>query len=259
MAYLDFQRESGLGAFARLCGAARRCAAVLDALPTDCPLCQDRAAGGGLCAGCLADVTRSMRGGRPRCAVCALPLGALPACPDCAPLAPAFDRVIAAFDYAAPGDLLIHGFKMEKRFAYARMLSGLLAEQIARSPPGLPGHTILVPVPSGGASIRRRGFNPAAEVARALARRMRLAYRPGVLRRVREGDKQASLGRAQRVRNARNMYACHGTVRGLHVAVVDDVLTTGSTVHGIALALKASGAASVSALVLARTPHRLAS
>src|SRR3546814_1314033 len=264
MAYPDISCEFNLAAGRRAGACAgnaiRACRdAAVRHLPIDCLLCQGKAMGGELCSDCLADLTRSMHDGRPRCAVCALPLNQLRACPDCALRAPAFDRVIAAFDYVEPGDLLIHRFKVEKRFSYARMLSAALAGQVERGTSALPRHTIVVPVPAGNASVRRRGFNPAAEIARFLARRLRLAYRPGLLCRVREGGRQTHLTRSQRLLNAQDMYRCLGTVERLDVAVVDDVLTTGSTAHGIARQLKAAGAASVSVLVLARTPYQAAS
>ncbi|MGB3290478.1 MAG: phosphoribosyltransferase family protein, partial [Burkholderiaceae bacterium] len=81
-------------------------------------------------------------------------------------------------------------------------------------------------------------------------------YRPALLRRGREGLRQAHLGRAQRASSTRLLYHCPQRVQGQHIAVVDDVLTTGSTLNSIALAFKEAGAASVTGLVLARTPYR---
>ncbi len=232
---------------------------LFDALPADCLLCRGRATAGGLCAPCHAAVTASTRDGRRRCPTCALPLEGLVGCPDCAAVAPAFDRVIAAFDYTFPGDLLIHYLKDEKRFACARVLSALLARRVRADAVGLPCHTILVPVPSSRASVRRRGFNPAAEVARALARRLGLACRPALLRRVREGERQASLSRAARIANAQDLYVCGARADGCDITIVDDVMTTGSTAHVIARAFKSAGAASVRVAVLARTRHHLSS
>lgn len=229
---------------------------ALARIPTHCGLCANGASGGALCDYCRWAVTRSMHDGASRCPTCALALRSNGACPDCSLRGPAFDGVIAAFDYAAPGDLLIHQLKVGKRYASAGMLAGLLADAIRRAQPVLPATTILVPVPASRAALRKRGFNPAAEVARCLAAELQLPCRPALLARVRDGRKQAQLTRAERVHSVQQLYRCPHPLHGVDVAVVDDVLTTGSTLHSIAQELKQAGAASVVGLVLARTPYR---
>src|SRR3546814_2129529 len=104
--------------------------------------------GGELCSDCLADLTRSMHDGRPRCAVCALPLNQLRACPDCALRSPAFDRVIAAFVYFEPVDLLLHLFLLELRFSYALILSPALSGLFYRGSSSLPLLPLFFPFPS---------------------------------------------------------------------------------------------------------------
>jgi ComF family protein len=278
MAYLRYAREFARSfahsfnhSFAHSFGTATvtalrgGCRAAMARLPVDCLLCGQRTRADGLCPPCLAELVGSMRGAAPRCPVCALALNGLGRCPDCAMQRPAFDRVVAAFDYAHPGDLLVRRLKAGRRFDCAPMLAAVLARQIQyrRAPaecagPGLARRTIVAPVPSGKASVRRRGFNPAAEVARCLARQLHLAYNPALVQRVRQGGSQKYLSHSARLRNTRNMYRCGGNVARAHVAVVDDVLTTGGTAHSIALQLKAAGAASVSVWVLARTPYHCA-
>lgn len=231
------------------------CRAGIGRIPTACVLCQGRAKGGGLCGFCKTAVMRSMLNGPPRCLACCLTLDTAMQCPDCVQRPPAFDRAIAAFDYAAPGDLLIHYFKAGRRFTSADMLAGLLAQAVLQATPALPEGTVLVPVPASRASIRERGFNPAAEVARCLARQLGMACRPGLLLRAQEGRRQTHLGRTERANSALALYACPVRIDGAAIAVVDDVLTTGSTLHSIAQVFKAAGAASVCGLVLARTPY----
>lgn len=257
MAYLDSLCESTrrLGR-SRSLAFRRRYEACLKLIPTACPLCLGPAGGGRLCPGCLADVTRSMRQTGPRCPVCSLALDRPHFCPDCQACEPAFERVIAAFDYAEPGNALIRLFKTGRRFGNARMLAELLAHAVGAARPALAHRTILVPVPASRAAIARRGFNPAAEVARWLAWQLQLEYRPDLLLRPYEGAQQARLTRHQRAQNPQHLYRCPKRVDQAVIAVVDDVLTTGSTLHSIAGQFKAAGAASVCGLVIARTPYR---
>ena len=242
MAYMHVLREFAAGVMARL--------------PTVCGLCEDTAQGGQLCQYCHQAVTHSMQGRALRCPKCRLLLEGRRECPDCKAYEPAFDGVIAAFDYAAPGDLLIHRLKVQRQFISAGMLAGLLADAVSVSGQALPAKQVLVPVPASRAALQRRGFNPAAEVAYGLAKRLQWPCRTDLLVRVREGQKQSYLGRAARISSAQSLYACAKSVQGLHIAVVDDVMTTGSTLHSVAQVLKAAGAASVWGMVLARTPSR---
>lgn len=257
MAHLTVLRESVDALLGRISAVQRQTPCGWRAfVPTDCPLCSGDAKGGGLCALCVDVVTASMHCPRPRCSRCCLRLDAgQEVCADCLSNAPAFDRIIAAFDYDAPGDLLVHRFKVARRFEDAPMLGGLLADAILRSWPHLPAELVLVPVPAGKTALVRRGFNPAAEVARVLARRLGRPCRAQLLRRVREGSKQATLGRTERMMSTSRLYQAGTGVAGTHIAVVDDVMTTGSTMHAIAHILKRSGALSVHGLVLARTPR----
>lgn len=243
---------------------------LLERLPTPCPLCRQSALGGLLCVPCQDQVTASTRKPGARCAVCRLRLNglksALPAsgdgrehgagCPDCALLKPEFDRVITAFDYIAPGNALIHQFKTARQFAHARFLGQLLLDAALSATPALPSNTILVPVPSSPEALIRRGFNPAAELARYVGSRTGLPVQGGLLRRVLDGTEQKNLSRAERVNAARQLYVCTRPVQGAHLTVVDDVMTTGSTLQAISRELKSQGAYAVTGLVLARTPYQ---
>lgn len=260
-----------------------RCLArrLLHQIATDCPLCEGDATGGALCAGCAQDMTQSMCSGGARCARCAQRLTAEGhACAACLTMQPVFSRAIAAFDYEPPFDSLIGRYKAEHRFGLSTTLASLLARAVervggvqlvgpqdrgggaglARQPPAgsgvlTPG-TILVPIPSSQASLRRRGFNPAAELAASLGACLQLPVRRGLLRRLREGPRQTLRNRAARQRAAAGLFDCAQSLRGLSVALVDDVMTTGSTVNAAAQALLDAGAAEVIVLVAARTPVR---
>jgi ComF family protein len=192
-----------------------------------------------------------MHAGQPRCARCAVRLrSADTPCPDCARRPSPLSCVVAGFDYESPSDMLITRYKGELHYA----LAGVLADLILRARPALPSDTVLVPIPSSRASLRRRGFNPAAELARALSHRTGLPVQRRWLARAREGPKQSTLTRAARLEGATGGYACPGSVPPRTIALVDDVMTTGSTLHAAALALRVAGAGRIIGLVAARAP-----
>lgn len=214
-----------------------------------------------LCTQCLNLLNYSMHSGYSRCVKCAVLLpdkvenpGPLVLCVSCQSRSVAYSNVIAAFDYLPPGDMLIHKFKVQRQFWLACGLAGLMVTAVNNSGIRLPDDLIVVPVPSGPQAVLRRGFNPAAEIAKPFARYLGLTYKPGLLKRVHAGQKQAHLNREQRMISTAHLYGVHGCVLGAHIAVVDDVLTTGATLHNIARLFMRQGAASVSGFVLARTP-----
>lgn len=252
----DLSRRCESGRFAAfLSWTSSRVRHALDRVPTDCPLCLAASCGGQPCGGCLDDIRAQLP--VERCGVCALGLMPGRSCPDCAALGPMFDRVISAFDYAPPADQLILQLKNAARFQHARFMADLLAGALRRDAPELVAEiTIMLPVPSSRQALRRRGFNPAGEIARQAADRLGLPYRPGRVLRTGGGISQKRLSRADRTRAQSGRYVCVGRLDGQVVAVVDDVLTTGATLHAMARALKQAGAAKVVGLVAARTPYR---
>lgn len=162
-----------------------------------------------------------------------------------APLA----QVHAACVYAAPVDRLLLRFKFHHDLAAGGLLAQLMAQALAAAP----RPDAIVPVPLHRARLRQRGYDQALELARPLARALDLDLLPGGLRRTRATTAQSQLDAAQRRRNLRLAFAVPpGIGLPAHVVLVDDVMTTGATLHAAALALRRAGVARVDAWVCAR-------
>lgn len=226
---------------------------------TACPLCNGPAPIGRLCAGCTHDVQYSMRHYPWRCARCALALPANVPCPDCDDQTPAVQNVVAAFDYVAPADSLVLRFKNARQFQLATIFAALAVDAIQwghaqHATPPWPSTTPLVPIPGSHRSLQRRGFNPAGEFAIRLGRLLKMPVLHSLLYREPARLKQSTLNRLQRRANTAHVYYCARNASLPCVVLVDDVLTTGSTLNAAARALKAAGVQKVFAVVIARTP-----
>jgi ComF family protein len=146
----------------------------------------------------------------------------------------------------------IHRLKYGRRRVLAEVLGELLAERYP-----FPPTPLLVPVPLHRARARVRGFDQALLLGRVLARRRGLGLLgPRVLRRVRPTLPQAALGARARRRNLRDAFAVRDpdAVTGLHLLLVDDVMTSGATANACAEALLAAGAARVDVYTVGRAP-----
>lgn len=231
-----------------------------------CPACGGAARGGRLCEPCAEDVLNDVLDPEVlRCARCALRLSGaalprdLPAgvilCVDCLLHPPAFAQAVAAFDYEPPFDTLIQRYKGEHRYVMAGALAHLLYCAWRAADGGASTVQALVPIPASRASLRRRGFNPAGELAAALGAQAQVpVLRTALHRRREDGRRQASLGRRERESAVQGLYVCRRPLAGLHVGLVDDVMTTGSTADAAARALLQAGAVRVTVLAAARTP-----
>ena len=115
---------------------------------------------------------------------------------------------------------------------------------------------IIVPMPLHRARLAERGFNQAAEIARHMARVTRTPFVSTAAVRTRATAPQSDLSYEERSRNVRNAFRCNMDLRGMRVAVVDDVMTSGATLAELALALKGAAAIRVENWVVTRTlPH----
>jgi ComF family protein len=184
------------------------------------------------------------------CARCAVPLAGAGTCGECQRREPAFDEALAAFEYRFPVDRLIQRFKYAGDLAVGRWLALRLAERVAlHEAPDL-----LVAPPLTASRLRARGFNQAVVIARHVGKRLRVRHSHAAFTKVRDTSPQPELGRRQRLANLRGAFRCELRLSGEHVAIVDDVMTTGATAHALSKLLKAHGASRVSVWAVARTP-----
>jgi ComF family protein len=221
-------------------------------LPARCEVC-GRWPAAPVCAGCQALFSDAQVMRCTRCAA-ALTAGPAPVCNDCRRLPSPFEACANAVAYAFPWDGLMARFKFGGEPGWAGPLAELMrarpaiAALLARA-------DAVVPMPLAPRRLAERGYNQAWELARRLAPRRQL--QSAWLRRVRDTAPQSSLPRGQRPENLAGAFAvdaCHApTIRGRHLLLVDDVMTSGATLREAALALRRAGAARVSAVVLART------
>lgn len=193
-----------------------------------------------------------------QCSVCALPLptNGLP-CGACLKHPPTFERVIAAWRYGFPVDTLISRFKHQSRWPLGRMMADQLARHLRHEfENGLPRPAALLPVPLSTERLRTRGFNQSELIATHLAKALAVPIQRQWLGRTRDTAAQQGLDAAARRRNLRDSFtlSSEAEVQGQHIALVDDVLTTGSTAEMLARLLCRAGAAQVDVYCLARTP-----
>lgn len=242
---ISHARPAWRQALAWLAAQARR----MPEVPSQCAVCHAWPATR-LCGDCVARFALP----RPRCRTCALPLpGGVAQCGRCVRHPPPLDACFAAVDYGYPWAGLLAEFKFQNDPGWAEPLAARL-----RAAPGvaqaLQQADWLLPIPLSGERLRERGFNQALLLARRLDR---ARTRGDWLLRLHATPAQASLTRAQRLRNLRGAFALEplaaAQVEGRRVVLLDDVMTTGATLQTAALVLRQAGAAHITGLVLART------
>jgi ComF family protein len=228
------------------------------ALPNLCALCGNLSHKT-LCDGCDAAYWNESR---LRCTVCAV---SLPAsrwvaqaryrCADCTAEPPPFDASFALADYRAPLDTLAVGLKFRARLMLARDFAQRLARlaqdnwhDAAERP------DVIAPVPLAGRRLVERGYNQAWQIARPLARALDVRSDATLLERTLDTAPQSRLDLDARRHNVGRAFRVARPVRGLHVGIVDDVMTSGATLEALAHTLKAAGARRITNFVALRTP-----
>jgi competence protein ComFC len=240
---IAFPKFEGLGAIASLL------------YPPVCTICSVMVPPGEyLCQECDAKATRIAP---PFCAKCSEPFeGAITGtftCANCAHRTIHFDAAVAAYRGRGIVRRIIHDFKYGRQIHLRHLVGRWL--RAALDDPRLRGRgfDVIVPVPLHPTRKRERGFNQASLLAELLSAQISIQSRP-LLERIRYTTTQTALDRAERMENLHNAFRLRKNmnVRDLRVLLIDDVLTTGSTLSECARVLKDAGVISVHAATAAR-------
>lgn len=184
------------------------------------------------------------------CPICLWPVPTAEVCGACLTSPPAFTRTIAALRYTFPVDALIHSLKYQANLAIAPILANLLLQQL-ETPKSMPD--VILPMPLHPIRLRERGFNQAMEISRYVSKQLGITLLPDSCSRIKHTPPQTGLPWKDRQKNIRKAFSCKMDLSGKHVALVDDVMTTGATLNELAKVLRKQGACEISNWVIART------
>ena len=170
-------------------------------------------------------------------------------CGDCQQRTVTFDETHAPFIYQGAIRYLISGLKFRSQFKNARLLGMLMAERLK---PSAERPEFLIPVPLHQSRYRQRGFNQAIEIAQTIGRELAIPLSLNDCIRQRDTPHQAVLSAKKRRTNIKHAFLVRNRPTTGHVAIVDDVMTTGATVAELAIALKKAGVARADVWACAR-------
>ncbi len=214
-------------------------------LPGSCLLCAADSPASLLCRACTADLPKLPTALCPQCSE-ETTLGER--CGACLRDPPAFTRTIALFRYEFPVDRLIQALKYGHQLALAAWLGHRLGERLVAA-----DYDLLLPLPLHPSRLRTRGFNQSLEIARVDKQSARNPDKSRtILTRIRATPPQAELPLKERGRNVRGAFECARDLAGKRILLVDDVMTTGSTLREAARILKLHGAGQITVAVAAR-------
>lgn len=220
-----------------------------------CLLCgRDGVDGKALCRSCQNELPYS--GLSNTCMGCALPIQSSSVkvhdqyCGRCQSCVPLWTNCVSSFDYIGPVSWMIQALKFNRQLSIAPLLGGLMAESIVGRRCSKPD--LIIPVPLHRSRLRERGFNQALELARPIAISLGVPLDYQSIFRLKASVEQSSLSAGLRMANVKGIFKCRGRNRVKHVAIVDDVMTTASTVHELSRVLLESGVEKIQVWVCAR-------
>jgi len=215
---------------------------------SSCVLCGDTTSEPiSLCKPCQGDLPRIKNA----CECCGLPIlePSLGLCGDCLTSPLEVDYTKSLFYYDSPIDHLIGQLKFKEALSAASILGHLLAESVEMVE-DLPD--VIVPVPLHKKRLVQRGFNQSLEIARPVSKQLKLPIDTNLVRRTKSTRAQAKLNVSERKKNIKDCFEIQHQQIYQHVVLIDDVMTTGSTINELARVLKLSGVKKVGVWSIAR-------
>lgn len=204
-----------------------------------------------LCTACREDLNWIAQ----PCLRCGLPMHSLAdECGECLTLQPCFQHSAIPWAYEFPVSGLVRAFKHQGRDNFGRLLAIVMVDYLREHYRQRPWPQALLPIPLHPRREQKRGFNQAAEIAALLARQLNLPLLDDLIVRTRDTDSQQGLNRQQRKRNLNRAFTAIQDTGFRRVAIIDDVVTTGSTVDAVAEQLRLLGVRDIHVWAFARTP-----
>lgn len=222
-----------------------------------CVLCDAKVTRGiSLCAPCLQDLPRIIHS----CYQCGLPLQdalSTTLCGQCQQSPPPVDYLMSSLHYAYPVGHLISQLKFQRHLSHAKIFSQLLLSTLQAHyiRPSIELPEVIIPVPLHKKRIRQRGFNQALEIARPIAKGLNVPILSDVIQRAKYTQAQSLLSAVERRKNLRGSFAMVKPIKADHIVLLDDVVTTGTTVYELASLLKKQGVKKVGVWAVARATH----
>jgi ComF family protein len=218
--------------------------------PPTCVLCGSLGHEGlDLCQACYKDMPHNEHS-CPQCANPLPPSSSNLICGVCQKHTPAYDRTLSLFVYSTPVDRLILRLKFNYKLELGRLLGTLMARNLEAKIEKIP--QLIIPLPLHHKRLRERGYNQAVQLAKPIAKQLNVPLDKHYCHRVRDTAQQSQLPRHERQKNVRGAFALRPGFSAKHVAIVDDVMTTGQTVNELARLLRKNGVEYIEVWVCAR-------
>ena len=214
-----------------------------------CVLCGE-ACGDLFCEPCLSDLPVITT----PCSVCSVTLSAKNStgvCGSCLHTKPFYQKSIIPLEYIFPTTELIKQLKYNDKLLFSEILSQIILDKIKQENKPLP--EIIIPVPLHPFRLMKRGFNQSALIAKNISKELDIPIDLKSCRRIRNTLQQTGFNKSQRKKNIRNAFSVSSKFSAKHVAILDDVVTTGSTVNELARVLQKAGAETIEIWACART------
>ncbi len=220
-----------------------------------CLLCKSSNAGDtGICNQCEKDLPWHTQ---PHCPQCALLSFNSQTCGHCLKSPPDFDITQSLFTYNFPLDALLHRYKYGSMLNLSHSFANLMSHHLLNNHAKAKDIDLIIPMPMHPQRLQERGFNQALEIAKGVSTKLEVPLDYQSCLRKKLTPPQASLPLKERVKNIRGVFSIKEShapnLRGLRIAIIDDVMTTGASLNELAKTIKKAGASHVECWVIART------